>query len=78
MTNMIILKEKLYATVQVGLQFVLKKKRHTQKQKKIIKKPLFFLHNNMSPDSSVNLECTFFIKFQLCVIVGGREGNSIN
>lgn len=31
---MIILKEKLYATVQVGLQFVLKKKRHTQKQKK--------------------------------------------
>lgn len=32
---MIILKEKLYATVQVGLQFVLKKKKtHTQKQKK--------------------------------------------
>lgn len=31
---MIILKEKLYATVQVGLQFVLKKKTHTQKQKK--------------------------------------------
>lgn len=76
---MIILKEKLYATVQVGLQFVLKKKKDTHtKTKKIIKKPLFFLHNNISPDSSVNLECTFFIKFQLCVIVGGREGNSIN
>lgn len=54
------------------------KKKDTHTHKKKIKKPLFFLHNNMSPDSSVNLECTFFIKFQLCVIVGGREGNSIN
>lgn len=78
MTNMIILKEKLYATVQVGLQFVFKKKRHTHtKTKKKLKNPCFSCII-MSPDSSVNLECTFFIKFQLCVIVGGREGNSIN
>lgn len=62
---------------KLAYSLCLKKKTHTHTQKKI-KKPLFFLHNNMSPDSSVNLECTFFIKFQLCVIVGGREGNSIN
>jgi len=40
---MIILKEKLYATVQVGLQFVFKKKRHTHtKKKKKLKNPCFY------------------------------------